>query len=76
MSKLPEGWVKKQLGGLENGPTISTFMGVPLDELSHDELIAVAIAGWTAYQRETDARLARSRSLIEEMKTHAARSLR
>ncbi len=64
MSKLPESFVKKQLEGEE----LRFFMGVPLDELSHDELMAVAIAGWKAERAAREAAYARSRFACDMMK--------
>lgn len=50
MNRLPEEWVKKQLEEVSNPPQVSTFMGVPLTEMTRDELMAVAISGWRAFQ--------------------------
>lgn len=44
---LPESFVKKNLELAKD----ARFMGIPLEELSRDELIAVAVAGWEAEMR-------------------------
>lgn len=49
--RLPEKFVETGLA-LADGASI---FGVPLHELTHDELLAVAAQGWEAEQRARDA---------------------
>jgi hypothetical protein len=48
--KLPEDFVTEKLKKAKG----CTFFGVPVEQLSKEELIAVAVTGWRAWEKAVD----------------------
>lgn len=46
MDRLPESFVRDALEKAKG----SLFMGIPINQLTRDELIAMAVSGWKAWE--------------------------
>ena len=61
VSRLPDGFVSE---GLRIAETCNLF-GIPLAELSRDELLAAAAQGWQAYNRSLEQSIKNSQMMRE-----------
>jgi len=66
MNKLPESFVSK---GLELSKDALIF-GIPLSELTHDELLATCAQGWNSYTNSLESNIRNMEIMRLALDTH------